>query len=138
MKKKYKLTNSEMILRDDGTYIPPSIYNGDYRDYEQWLSQGNTPDPADPPTEKQLIIAINDAVQYHIDQTVQDRGYDNMVSCVSYGLSKKSEWSNEAKAAIDWRDACWQRTYEIINRGAPYPTPAEVVAQLPPIVWPVL
>lgn len=83
-----------------------------------------------------VIRAINQAVQNHLDATAQARGYDSMLSCVSYAASLMSIWSAEGQAACDWRDACWQRTFDIIHAGTPYPTPAEVVAQLPPMVWP--
>lgn len=46
---KYKLLiNSESILRNDGATIPVDIYNSDYREYIDWVNDGNTPDPADP------------------------------------------------------------------------------------------
>lgn len=45
----YKLTNTEMILREDGACIPPDPENADYAAYLTWISAGNTPDPADPP-----------------------------------------------------------------------------------------
>lgn len=44
----YKLTNSEGIKRLlDGAFIPPVSSNPDWQDYQDWLSSGNTPAPAD-------------------------------------------------------------------------------------------
>lgn len=83
-----------------------------------------------------VIRAINQAVQNHLDATAQARGYDSMLSCVSYLLSGSQAWTEEAAAAAVWRDAVWEAVFAIINAGAPYPTPAEVVALLPPMVWP--
>ena len=38
----------EFILRTtDGAWIPKDTENADYRYYLTWLSEGNTPDPAD-------------------------------------------------------------------------------------------
>ena len=38
----------EFILRTtDGAWIPKDTDNADYQHYLTWLSEGNTPDPAD-------------------------------------------------------------------------------------------
>lgn len=43
----YQLTSSTSILRADGACIPADPQNTDYSAYLQWLSEGNTPLPAD-------------------------------------------------------------------------------------------
>ena len=83
-----------------------------------------------------LTTPIIIAVQLHLDATAQAHGYNDMLACVSYATSLIPAWAAEGQDAAAWRDDCWQRTFDIINAGAPYPTPAEVVALLPPMVWP--
>ena len=53
-KMKYQLINplppateSEIILRSDGLYIPMNPANTDYQAYLKWVAEGNTPLPAE-------------------------------------------------------------------------------------------
>jgi len=44
----YKLINENMVLRLlDNAFIPFDPANTDYQAYLKWVSEGNTPEPAD-------------------------------------------------------------------------------------------
>jgi hypothetical protein len=46
----YKILNEAQILRlSDNAFIPLAPGNRDYQEYLEWLAEGNTPEPADPP-----------------------------------------------------------------------------------------
>jgi hypothetical protein len=44
----YKLTKENVVIRiSDNAFIPSDLGNTDYQTYLKWVSEGNTPEPAD-------------------------------------------------------------------------------------------
>lgn len=41
----YKLSNTGVIRKTDGAYIPAVNGNVDWDEYQEWLAKGNTPEP---------------------------------------------------------------------------------------------
>ena len=60
----YQLTSGDTIVRlADNAYIPQAPGNRDYREYLDWLEEGNTPEPAPaPPAPGPDYIAFWDAL----------------------------------------------------------------------------
>ena len=60
----FKLINNSNCVRrlQDGAAIPANSGNSDYREYQEWLAAGNTPEPADQPAPVNPL----DAAEAHI------------------------------------------------------------------------
>lgn len=60
----YKLTQSNCIMRmTDNALIPADANNSDWQKYQQWLADGNTPQPADVPTIANLLALAKDELR---------------------------------------------------------------------------
>lgn len=84
------------------------------------------------PTLESLIEQTKARISAWLDEVVQAKGYDSIVSCASYANSTDEAFKAEALAAIAWRDAVYRRGYEIladIPEGVT--TPEQVMALLP-------
>lgn len=58
----YKLSENGVIRIADGASIPADPGNRDWREYEEWLSTGNVPEPADPSPKNDIGLAKNRAI----------------------------------------------------------------------------
>lgn len=100
--------------------------------------------PATPAEQNSAMLAITreftDAIQLHLDTEAQTRGYDGILSACSYAAGNHPKYSAEGQACLEWREAVWDKGYEImadVQAGTrPLPTEQEVLAELPVMVWP--
>lgn len=79
------------------------------------------------------------AVEAHVEATARERSYSGAVSCASYVNDPHPPWAAEAAAFVAWRSAVWLAVYARlaeVQGGAPAPTVAGLVADLPAMVWP--
>ena len=137
----YKLTNTTSILRTtDGAFIPADPANTDYAQYQQWLAEGNTPEPADAKTKEQIIEEYQAAVQKRLDDFAQTRNYSGILSACTYAESAVARFKTEGQYCVSVRDSTWAKCYEILNavnsNSRPMPTLEQLMSELPILSWP--
>jgi len=97
------------------------------------------PEPT-PPTEEEITASLTAAVQGHLDSTARTRNYDGILSLCSYATSLDPVFHAEGQAGVEWRDACWRTSYQVMAdvkaELRPIPTSVELIAELPIMVWP--
>lgn len=98
------------------------------------------PPPPPQPTEAEIIAALSEAVQKHLDATARTHNYDGILSLCSYATSTDPVFSAEGQAGVVWRDECWRTCYQVmgaVKAGArATPTVDELLALLPAMTWP--
>jgi len=129
----YTLTSTTTIKRDaDGAMIPSDPANRDYQEYLEWLAAGNMPSPVPvPPVTPQSLVQ---AVQNHLDEQAQAKGYDSILSACSYAAAP-NVFQAEGQSFLNWRAACWSYCYQVqadvVAGLRPMPTESEIIAGLP-------
>lgn len=88
---------------------------------------------------QQKMQTYKDAVQNLLDSTAREKGYDSIISMVSYTGSSKAKWNQEAAVALQWRDDCWNES--LVQMGNYIATGVEpdmdtFLASMPQPVWP--
>jgi hypothetical protein len=93
-----------------------------------------------PETMEMLVARTKQMISAMLDSAVQSRGYDGIVSCVSYVGDPNPRFDAEARAAREWRSAVYSAGYAIL---AEVPegvtTPEQVLALMPKLEdfgWP--
>jgi len=92
-----------------------------------------------------LGITVKDyenRVQKYLDDTANEKGYDDIYTCIGYKGDPDPVFNAEATTAQAWRSTVWRKAQEILNKAVsdeiPPPTYDELIAELPVIEWPVV
>jgi len=89
------------------------------------------------PIERDYVMAV----QVLLDETVQQRNYDNIATAASYAGDPDPIFNAEGTACKAWRSLVWRKCYTdlaAVQAGQmPQPTVEQFVASLPALVWPV-
>lgn len=98
------------------------------------------PELTDPPapTAKQIETTLATAVQAHMDAIAQTRGYDNMLSAVSYADEPAvPAFQVDGLAFRAWRSTVWAKCHQVlaeVQTGArPVPSADELIGLLPEV-----
>jgi len=94
---------------------------------------------------KNFILDISpiliEKTQSNLDAFAQQKGYDNILSVVSYINSSNTTYKNDANTAIHLRDETWTTLNEIINQikanTIQVTSYSQIANSLPSLVWPV-
>lgn len=96
-----------------------------------------------------IIKGYENAIQQHIDEVAQARGYDNGYTCASYFDDKNPRYASDARIFKDWRSDVWTMVNNLLNQYAAaaaaveeggempdnIPTVEDVLRSLPTIEW---
>lgn len=78
------------------------------------------------------------AVDAHLNAEAAALGYDSIVTAVTYAASSHPQYGPEGRAFLAWRDAVYDKCYELlaeVQAGTrPVPTSEELIALLPVLV----
>lgn len=101
------------------------------------IEEHEIPDPE--PSEEAKLKRIEAAIDLHIEDVMNERAYDSITSCITYLGSTNKRWDQDARDAIAWRTAVWEKAYELLNAYKAGEiaelTPDQVIAQLPEMKW---
>ena len=139
----------------DYASLPDDLVTVTQADYDQAMARqpGETlqlvdgvvvviPVPAPTPADRLAANAVSliDAVQVLLDSTARARGYDNILSAVSYADENAvTVFQNEGKSLRVWRSKVWAKCYALFDQvkagTLPTPTAEQLISMLPTVEW---
>ena len=92
------------------------------------------------PTVEEIKANLLSSVDNYLNSTVQQRGYDNILSACSYAFDETDKvFAEEGKKALAWRSSVYRKCYDIladVEQGKRnIPTEEELLAELPVLEW---
>ncbi len=86
------------------------------------------------------IAQYTAAIQAMLDAKAQEKRYDNILSACTYVTSTVPTFQAEGQACVEWRDAVWAQSYDLmaqVQAGTlAQPTIPALLAMLPTMTWP--
>ncbi|MEW6314627.1 MAG: hypothetical protein AB1513_11410 [Pseudomonadota bacterium] len=94
-----------------------------------------------PPSTRQIIDALEQSVQRHLDEAAQARGYDNIFTACTYADEPAvAQFQAEGMAFRAWRSLVWAHCYQVLAAAQAgtraVPGEAELIAELPALGLP--
>lgn len=88
---------------------------------------------------KSLKNQIIDSAQFRLDSFVQEKGYDNILSAITYSNSTNPMFASDAAIALKARDDTWTKLVEVLSQyeaGTLSSLDIEnIMSQLPILSW---
>lgn len=116
---------------DQRTVFSRPLTDAEQRDY-YFLRDSETPE--------KKMMALSAVIQAKIDQVARERDYTDGLHAATYASSTIPAWAAEGQAFVAWRDSVWVTAIGIMQACQQgernIPTPAELLAELPVMVWP--
>ena len=76
-------------------------------------------------------------IQQHLDAEAQKKGYDNILSAVSYSTDAQGPFHSEGVAFARWRSECWKKGFEVLDEvekgQRTIPSKDELISLLPEV-----
>lgn len=92
------------------------------------------------PTVEEIKANLLQAVDRYLNETVQVKGYDSILSACSYAFDETDDiFSNEGKKCLAWRSKVYRTCYNILaqveNGEREIPTEEQLLNELPKLEW---
>lgn len=118
------------------------LYSGDSTEGAREATQEEINNHLNPQkSQEEQQKALTNAVQSHMDEVAQTKGYDNLLSAVTYAEELAVPiFQAEGIAFRAWRSAVWAYCYAqlaaVLNGERETPTVEDLIAELPPLDLP--
>jgi hypothetical protein len=106
---RYKLSNTGVYDTETNSYIPSAAENADWREYLQWVDDGNTPDPQYTPQEildNELRDRQKQRLETLLSATIDQ--FDLIIALFQMGVTKGIWTANDFPQEIRDNAVYWK------------------------------